>query len=151
MVLNIKIKTCLKIIFVILICFFILLFSNLFDSTVNMTSENYTTILKEYHDTPYKYEGQKIKTSGYIFRNKDFTNNQFVIARDMLISEDETQIVGFLCESINASKFLNNEWVCAEGNIYVGNYYGPMPIIRLTKINSISKPNSPFVLPPKDF
>ena len=86
-----------------------------------------------------------------IFRNKDFTNNQFVIARDMLISEDETQIVGFLCESINASKFLNNEWVCAEGNIYVGNYYGPMPIIRLTKINSISKPNSPFVLPPKDF
>lgn len=142
---NIKLKTCLKIILVILICFLLLLFSKNFNNTVTMTTENYTNILKEYHEHPYKYEGQKIKTSGYVFRSKDFNENQFVIARDMLVNEKESQIVGFLCESPEAFKLLNNEWVSAEGHIYIGNYYGPMPIINLTKIKSIAKPDSPFV------
>ncbi len=151
MFLNIKFKTCIKILLVILICFLLLLFSKFFDDTIVMTNENFTEILKEYHDQPYKYEGTKIKTSGYVFRVKDLTENQFVIARDMLINEKESQIVGFLCEYPKASEVLNNEWVSAEGTLYVGNYHGPMPILKLTKIKSIPKINSPFVSPPTDF
>lgn len=151
MFLNIKLKTCIKVILVILICFFILLFSKIFNTTITMTPENYTNILKTFHDQPYKYERQKVKTSGYIFRAKDFKKNQFVIARDMLINQNDSQIVGFLCEYPEASEFLTNEWVSAEGNIYIGNYYGAMPILNLTKIKSITKPNCPFVYPPKDF
>ena len=147
---NIKFKTCLKIILVFLICFSILFISKIFSNKVIMTTENYTAILKEYHDEPYKYEGQKIKTSGYVFRTKDFKENQFVIARDMLINETDSQIVGFLCEYPNASEILTNEWISAEGIIHIGNYYGPMPILHLIKFKSIPKPNSPFVFLPDE-
>ena len=81
--------------------------------TINMTSENFSKILKECHDSPYKYENKKIKMVGYVFRASDFESNQFVIARDMLINESESRIIGFLCESNESYKIKNNEWVCA--------------------------------------
>ena len=104
-----------------------------------MTEENFISILKEYHDNPYKYAGKKIKTSGYVFKAADFQKNQFVIARDMWISKDDFHIVGFLCELDDAIQYQENEWVSAEGKIYIGNYYGPMPIIKIDKIKTIDK------------
>lgn len=149
MFIDIKLKTVFKIFIILIICFCILLMTSyITKNTTKMTNKNYTSILKEYHENPYKYEHVRIKTSGYIFRTDDFDNNQFVIARDMLVNNNEYQIVGFLCESENAENFGNNEWIVAEGVLYVGNYYGPMPIIKIKKFNFTSKPEDAFVLPP---
>ena len=149
MLINIKFKTILKIIFIISFLVALLLFLSIYQNTVSMTQENFTSILKSYHDNPYKYEGKRIKTSGYIFRSPDFKPNQFVIARDMWINENDFHIVGFLCEYDNSYSFKENDWVKAEGKIYVGNYYGPMPIIKIEKISKFEKPESSFVTPPE--
>lgn len=149
MLINIKLRTILKTLFVISFLFTILIALSLYSNTVTMTSENFTKILKEYHDNPYKYEGKKIKTSGYIFRAKDFNANQLVIARDMWLNEDTSHIVGFLCELDNVCSYKEGDWVSAEGIIYIGNYHGPMPIIKIEKINQIKKPDSTFVTPPE--
>ncbi len=79
--------------------------------TIKMTSENFSQILKEVHDSPYKYENKKIEMVGYVFRVNDFDKNQFVVARDMLINDSESRIIGFLCESPEAEKLQNNEWI----------------------------------------
>ena len=103
------------IIFMFLIAIILCLFlTNL--NTIDMTSENFSKVLKDCHDSPYKYENKKIKMIGYIFRASDFESNQFVIARDMLINESESRIIGFLCESTDSYKFQDNEWVCATRN-----------------------------------
>ena len=114
-----------------------------------MTNQNYTTILRDSHQNISSYLGKKIRTSGYIFRNKNFSSKNFVIARDMLISENEVSIVGFLCLYDHAEEFQNNEWVEATGTIVLGDYYGPVPMIQIGSIRKIATPNDVFVETPK--
>ena len=118
-------------------------------STIHMNQHNFTTILRDSHQDFSKYLGRKIVTSGYVFRGKEFANNQFVIARDMLISETEANIVGFLCDYEQANDFENNEWVEATGTIVLGDYYGPIPIIQIESIHRITTPEDIFVSLPK--
>ena len=84
--------------------------------TIKMTSENYSEILKKIHDSPYEYENKKIEMVGYVFRANDFNINQIVVARDMLINESESRIIGFLCESPEAQDLENNEWISVKRN-----------------------------------
>lgn len=84
--------------------------------TIKMTSENYSEILKKIHDSPYEYENKKIEMVGYVFRVQDFNINQIVVARDMLINESESRIIGFLCELPQAQELENNEWISVKRN-----------------------------------
>lgn len=133
-------------IIILLFVFLIYLFSN--NSTIYMNADNYTTILRDSHNEISKYVGKKIITSGYVFRGKDFKKEQFVIARDMLINESEANIVGFLCDYDYANEFENNVWVEVHGTIALGDYYGPIPIIKINTIKRITTPESTFVYPP---
>lgn len=84
--------------------------------TIKMTSENYSEILKKIHDSPYEYENKKIEMVGYVFRGNDFNIDQIVVARDMLINESESRIIGFLCESPQVQELSNNEWISVKRN-----------------------------------
>ena len=65
-----------------------------------ITAKNYTNILKIVHDNIDDYVGLKINFTGYIYRMIDFNENQFVLARNMVVSSDfQTVVVGFLCTS----------------------------------------------------
>ena len=62
----------------------------------NLTPENYTNILKEVHENLDTYIGQKISFIGYIYRVQDLEENQFILARDMIInSKNQTVVVRF--------------------------------------------------------
>lgn len=134
-------------IIILLSIFLVSLFLN--NQTIHMNSENYTTILRDSHENISGFVGKKITTSGYIFRGSNFEEDKFVIARDMLVNEDEASIVGFLCEYKQANDFENNIWVEAHGTIALGNYYGPIPIIKVDTIKRITTPNDSFVYPPR--
>ena len=117
----------------------------------NITNENYTNILKEVHENIDTYVGQKIQYSGYIYRLYDFKENQFVLARDMIISSDfQTVVVGFLCESEQAKDFKDGDWVSITAKITKGNYNGEMPILKIESIEKIDKPSDEYVYPPND-
>lgn len=121
------------------------------DEVQELSVNNYTNVLKAVHDNIDNYVGQKIKFSGYIYRVVDFTQTQFVLARDMIISSDfQTVVVGFLCEYENAIQYEDNCWVEIEGKITKGNYHGDMPIIEIEKIQEIDKPSDEYVYPPDD-
>lgn len=141
--------------FIIFICAIILILSSLFlmslfnNKIIIMNNENYTQILKDVHDNPNSYIDKKIYTNGYIFRVNDFKENQFVVARDMIVSETDYRIVGFLCDNDNAKKFENNIWVEVKGVITLKDYHGPMPVIEVYEINRITTPNQTQVFPPQ--
>lgn len=118
---------------------------------INITSANYTNVLKTVHDDLSTYLGKKIHFSGYIYRVSDFTETQFVLARDMIISSDlKTLVVGFLCESKDAPKFETNTWIEITGIITKGKYREEIPVIQVTEIKKINKPNECYVYPPDD-
>ena len=118
-------------------------------NTIN--SNNYTNVLKAVHDNIDNYVGVQINFTGYVYRVLDLKENQFVLARDMIISSDfQSVIVGFLCEYEKANEFSDNTWVEITGQIYKGDYHGDMPIVKVTKMNEVNKPNDEYVYPPDE-
>ena len=116
-----------------------------------ITPENYTNILKEVHENIDAYIGQKISFSGYIYRVNDFSDDKFVLARDMDIGNNQTLIVGFLCSYNNAIEFDTYSWVEIEGEITKGTYNNQdIPIINVYNIEKIEKPENASVPVPDD-
>lgn len=156
-IINLKVNLSKILIFISILIATLFIFATIFklmhlnqnDDTIIMTNENFTYILNDCHNNIEKYSGKKISFSGYIFRASDFSKTQFVTARDMLISNSEFRIVGFLCNYKNAKKFENDVWVTVEGVVTKGDYNGEMPIIKVTNIKKITTPNDVFVYPPK--
>ena len=73
----------------------------------------------------------------------------------MIISSDNnTVIVGFLCDSSNSSikatEFKEGTWVEVEGEIKKGNYHGDIPIIEIKNMKKTNIPRDEFVYPPSD-
>ena len=118
---------------------------------ITITSSQYTNVLKEVHDQLPSYLGKKVSISGYVYRLADFEKNQFVIARDMVISSDmRTLVVGFLCQWKDSMKLENNAWVELTGTITKGHYREDIPIIEVSDIKNIQKPKDAYVYPPDD-
>lgn len=113
--------------------------------------KNYTNVLKAVHENIDSYVGLKINFTGYVYRVLDLQENQFVLARNMIVSSNsQTVVVGFLCECDNAKVFENDTWVNVTGEIVKGNYHGDMPIIKITNIEHAEKPSEEYVYPPDD-
>ena len=117
-----------------------------------ISPKNYTNVLKTVHENIDSYVGKKICFTGYVYRVLDLQDNQFVLARDMIVnSNSQTVVVGFLCEYDEAKNFEDNNWIQVTGEIYKGNYHGDMPIIKITDINAVDKPSQEeYVYPPDD-
>lgn len=116
-----------------------------------LSASNYTNVLKAVHDNVDNYIGTQIKFTGYVYRVLDLNENQFVLARNMIISSDyQYVVVGFLCECDNAKDFEDGTWVELTGTITKGNYHGDMPIVKVTEIKKVDKPNEEFVYPPDE-
>lgn len=122
------------------------------NNITELTNQNYATILQAVHDNVDLYVGQKIKFSGFVYRVYDLTQEQFVLGRNMVISSDfQTVIVGFLCHYKDAIRFSDNIWVELEGKITKGTYHNSdMPILEVTSIKEIEKPNDEYVYPPDE-
>lgn len=111
--------------------------------------ESYTNVLKSVYENLDLYVGQKIGFSGYVYRNLDFSDNQFVLARDMVVNgSTKTFIVGFLCSYENAKSFSDGCWVEIVGEITKGNYHGEVPLVKITEIKQIEKPSNEYAYPP---
>lgn len=116
-----------------------------------LTTANYTNVLQTVHNNIDEYIGLQIKFSGYIYRMIDFNQNQFVLARDMVISSDfQTVVVGFLCECEDIKQYEDCTWIEIEGKITKGCYHGDMPIVKVEKIQRIDKPSDEYVYPPDE-
>lgn len=121
------------------------------ETVYELTTSNYTNVLQNVHNDIDTYVGQKIKFTGYVYRMYDFNSEQFVLARNMIVSSDfQSVVVGFLCHSEVASNFEDGCWVEVEGTITKGDYYGEMPIVEVKKINEVQTPTDEYVYPPDD-
>ena len=68
----------------------------------------------------------------------------------LITSNNQSLIVGFLCECKNAKKFENSCWVEVLGEITKGFYHGEIPVIKIKEIKKIEKPNEDIYVYPPD-
>lgn len=116
-----------------------------------LTDENYTNVLKAVHENLDTYVGQKICYTGYVYRVSDLPNNQFILARDMLLENtNQTVIVGFLCNLANASDFDTYAWVKITGTIEKGDYFGEIPCLAIEQIEPVKQPDNCVVPAPNE-
>ena len=116
-------------------------------------ADNYTNILQAVHEDLDSYIGVKIKFSGYIYRLIDFKEDEFVLGRDMLINQEQTQsvVVGFLCQYKDIKNFEDGTWVDIIGVIEKGKYHNEeIPLINILEIEETNKPADAFVNPPSN-
>ena len=167
MFINISLSRIFKIVFIIIAIIMLLFFSisiyKIFYKSINkssnvtssdiidVSSKNYTNVLKAVHDDLDSYIGKKIHFTGYIYRILDFSDTQFVLARNMIISSDnKVVVVGFLCNYKESMNFKNDSWVDVKGVITKGNYHGNVPIIEIEEIKEAECPTDELVYPPDD-
>ena len=60
---------------------------------VYLDEKNFTNVLKMVNDDLDTYVGQKISYTGYVYRVSDIKEDEFIIARDMIISHSPKQTV----------------------------------------------------------
>lgn len=116
-------------------------------------SSNYTNILQAVHDDTDSYVGTKIKFTGYIYRVLDFKENEFVLARDMLIDKNNMQgvVIGFLCIYKDAEDFEDGTWVNVTGTIKKGKYHNQeIPVIEVNSLEETDEPEEQLVFPPNN-
>lgn len=120
------------------------------DGVLEIQPKNYTNILQAVHDDIDSYIGCKLHFSGYVYRLIDFDPNQFVLARDMLVSDDKNQtlVVGFLCSYDSAMSFEEGTWVDLTGTITKEDFHGEIPVIKVDSIQKIDVPDDVYVYPP---
>lgn len=122
------------------------------DEVFEITPNNYTDILQTVTDNLDNYIGCKIHFTGYVYRLIDFDENEFVLARDMLINKNTSQtlVVGFLCTYDNAKDFEDDTWVDITGTIVKGDYYGDIAEVEISSMTKCEEPIDNLVLPPSE-
>ena len=121
------------------------------NSSSEISSKNYTNILKQVHDNVEEYIGKEITFTGYIYRIDGIEDNQFILARNMIINEaSQSIVVGFLSEYNDISNFKDFTWVKVTGTIEKGYLNGDIPVLKTKSINKVKKPKDEFVYPPDD-
>lgn len=122
------------------------------DKVFEITENNYTDILQAVTNDIDSYVGCKIHFTGYIYRLIDFDEDQFVLARDMIVNENTSQslVVGFLCTYDTAYEFKDNTWVDITGTIVKGDYYGDIAQIEVINMFECDEPENKYVSTPDD-
>ena len=164
MFINIKLSKLFKIFFILVIIIMLIFFGiSIFkiynkatetigiSDIIEITANNYTNVLKTVHEDIDSYVDKSIHFTGFIYKVYDFSETQFVLARNMIISTDnQAVVVGFLCNCIDITNYPEGSWVDVTGIIKKGDYHGEIPIIEVTEINQVTAPSDEYVYPPDD-
>lgn len=117
------------------------------DGVIEVDNNNYLDVLDELHRNLDNYIGREIVIDGFVFREKEFDKNQFVVAR-MLVSccAADAQIIGLLVE--DKSDFEDDVWVRVKGTVNKIDYHGEIiPKIDAKSVDKISKPKEEYIYP----
>ena len=76
--------------------------------------------LKDAMEHPERYDQKTIKIKGKFIGRDKVIPNGFILGRyAMVCCEQDTSLIGMLCVSEYASKFIPNEWLLLEGHTHV--------------------------------
>lgn len=117
--------------------------------TVVMDDNNFVKWVQEIYNNPSKYEGKKIKVTGFVFKGTQFKSNEFVPARLMMVCcAADMSPIGLLAHYNNASELKQDSWFKFSGKIVKGEFNGQQTaVIDIESVEKTAKPKNEYVYP----
>jgi putative membrane protein len=99
------------------------------------------------------FVGKTIEISGFVYREPDMNQNQFVVGRfAMDCCSADALPYGVLIEDTNGSEYENDTWIKVRGQIDTTIYNGnEIMVFKPESIESIAAPATPYIYPNYDF
>ncbi len=115
--------------------------------TIKFTEDNYIAMTTIIDQNPEKFVGKKVEILGFVFREHDFEDNQFVIARfGLSCCVADASVFGTLASYPDAQKFGDDQWVKLSGTLTTANYQDwTLPSIDVSSIEAVDQPETPYV------
>lgn len=128
---------------------------NMAESAAENPERDFLDIVDEAYMDMENGIGKSIELSGFVFKDNSFENNQFVVARMLMVCcAADAEVVGLLCEWEDGKTLKSDEWVKVTGvidmtkmlNIYSGEEE-EIPVIRADSVEYIDPPLTKYVYP----
>ncbi len=119
------------------------------NAPIIVSNDDFAYWLQEISYNLEKYEGREIEITGFVFKSKEFSNNEFVPARLMMsCCTADLQPVGLLCRYDGAAALVQDNWLKVTGVIREAEYNGQKtPAIIASKVEEAKKPDNEYVYP----
>ena len=115
--------------------------------TIQFTEKNYIAMTTILDQNPEKFVGKKVEILGFIFREHDFDEDQFVIARfGLSCCVADASVFGTLASFPDAMNYGDDKWVILEGTLTTTSYQDwTLPSIVVSGIEVVEQPETPYV------
>lgn len=119
------------------------------NNVIQVNSKNFVYSLDEILGNPDKYEGKEIDLTGFVYKDEDLKQNQFIIGRYMMICcAADMQIAGITCDSNNLGNYDNDTWIKVRGKIKKDFSEDQVdPLIEVEHIEIDLNPDTSYVYP----
>ena len=119
------------------------------NNIIQINQRNFVFSLNEIIENPDKYDGKEIEITGFVYKDKNLKENEFIIGRFMMVCcAADMQIVGIRCDSNTLEPYENNTWIKVKGKLKKYTYDGKIdPIVVAEHIEKDLNPNTSYVYP----
>lgn len=115
--------------------------------TITLTEENYIAMTSILDKNPEKFVGKTVEIKGFVFREDDFEEDQFVIARfGLSCCVADASVYGTLATLPDAKQYGDDQWIKIKGTITTIDYQDwTLPYVNIKTIETIDQPDEPYV------
>ncbi|MGG4452797.1 TIGR03943 family putative permease subunit [Brevibacillus porteri] len=94
-----------------------------------------------------EFAGKELETMGFVYRQPDFTKQQFVVARfSVTCCTADSSVYGVLVEKEDANKWVKDSWVKVRGKLELRQVDGyDMLVLKASQVEAVSAPKDPYV------
>ncbi|WP_427127480.1 TIGR03943 family putative permease subunit (plasmid) [Priestia megaterium] len=114
---------------------------------ISINDTDYIPVMNIIENNIEQFIGKKIEVNGFVYREKGFKDNQFVVARfGISCCAADASVYGLLSKLENASTLKNDTWVRIKGIIQKTTYNEEdVPYVQVQQIEDILQPDNPYV------
>ncbi len=119
------------------------------NDTIVLDDSNFVKWIDTIYNDPSKYEGKKITVMGFVFKDKQFKDNEFVPARMvMTCCAADMTVIGLLARYSKAQELRENSWFKFTGTLENSEFNGKnIPVINIETAERTAKPKNEYVYP----
>lgn len=94
-----------------------------------------------------EFAGKELETLGFVYRQPDFTPQQFVVARfSVTCCTADANVFGILVENGQADRWAKDSWVKVRGRLELRQVDGyDMLVLKASKVEQVKAPKDPYV------
>ncbi|WP_251551652.1 TIGR03943 family putative permease subunit [Neobacillus muris] len=114
--------------------------------TIHIEDDQYVNMMTIIQDNLNSMVGKTVTTKGFVYREKNFMQDEIVVARfGITCCVADASVYGVMAKG-NVAALPNDQWVQVTGTIDQAQYNGEtIPVLNITQLSKITAPQQPYV------